>query len=107
MGSAIFKDLRKIGRSGLLPAGAIVIGGGSHMSMIEGVAKNMLKFPVKIGFMDIPGSKGVLKDQRLLVAYGVATDTTEQNHTKSIRRSSTDGDGFLAAIKDFFRQLMP
>ncbi len=101
------KYFRKIGRSGLLPAGAIIIGGGAHMNMVSSVAKNMLKIPVKIGFLEFPGAKAPIKDQRLLVAYGVATGTVDRVSSKRNNTSSGDGDGFLATIKNFFKQLMP
>ncbi len=101
------KYFKKIGRSGLLPAGAIIIGGGSHMYMVESVAKSMLKIPVKIGFLEMPGTKAPVKDQRLLLAYGVATSTVDRVSTKRNNVSSGDGDGFLATIKNFFKQLMP
>jgi cell division protein FtsA len=105
----IDKYLRKIGRSGLLPAGAVIIGGGSHMSMIEDVAKSMLKIPVRVGYTELTGIRGPIKDQRFIVAYGVATSGVEQT-TKSKSRPGSggnDGDGFAAVIKDFFKQLLP
>ena len=105
----IDKYLKKIGRSGLLPAGAIIIGGGAQIPMIESVAKSMLRIPVRIGFVEFPtnGTAKTSKDQRLLVAYGVATNFTERSSSKSTRQASTDHDGFLATIKNFFKQLMP
>ncbi len=41
--------LKKIGRNELLPAGAILTGGGANLSNIESFAKNALKLPAKIG----------------------------------------------------------
>lgn len=99
------KYLRKIGRSGLLPAGAIIIGGGSQMAMIEAVAKTMLKVPVRMGYLELPGVRGPIKDQRAIVAYGVATSTIDGTTTKS--RGTADADGFIKVLKDFFKQLMP
>ena len=52
----IDKYFKKIGRSGLLPAGAILIGGGSNLSMIEAVAKTELKIPVKLGRIELESS---------------------------------------------------
>lgn len=106
----IDKYFKKIGRSGLLPAGAILIGGGAQCPMIETVAKNMLKIPVKSGFLEFPvepsHSVKTSKDQRLIVSYGVAAGTIDRvssTHSKP----SHDGDGFLGVIKHFFKQLMP
>lgn len=106
----IDKYFKKIGRSGLLPAGAILIGGGAQCPMIETVAKNMLKIPVKSGFLEFPAestrSIKTSKDQRLIVSYGVAAGTIDRvSSTRS--KPSHDGDGFLGVIKHFFKQLMP
>ena len=103
----IDKYLKKMGRSGLLPAGAILIGGGSHLYNIESVAKAMLKIPVRSGFTELPGSKGVIKDQNLLVAYAVATPQSDGSSKGQTQQSSSDGEGFLSVIKAFFKQLMP
>ncbi len=100
------KYLKKMGRSGLLPAGAIIIGGSAQMHMMESVAKVMLKVPVRIGYQEIPGAKGPVKDQRLLVAYAVAISGSESN-TKNNSRTSSDNEGFLVVIKNFFKQLIP
>ncbi len=101
------KYLKKMGRSGLLPAGAIIIGGSAQMNMMEGVAKTMLKVPVRIGYLEMPGAKGPVKDQRLLVAYAVANSGSETSSKGSSRSNSSDNDGFMAVIKNFFKQLIP
>ncbi len=107
----IDKYFKKIGRSGLLPAGAILIGSGSQIPMIESVAKSMLKIPIKTGFLEFPTESSqaikVSKDQRLVVAYGVATSVIDRVPSKSIRTSNSSDEGFLSTIKNFFRQLMP
>jgi len=103
----IDKYLKKIGRSGLLPAGAIIIGGGSNISMIENVAKSMLKIPIKIGRFEIAGTKNQIKDQRLIVAYSVAVNSGEYETSKSAKSFRSDNDNFIDTIKNFFKQLMP
>lgn len=101
------KYLKKIGRSGLLPAGAVLIGGGSHLHNIEVVAKTMLKIPVRVGYSDIPSNKGPIKDQRLLGAYAIAASLSEPGSKQQKQRSGHEGEGFIAVIKSFFKQLMP
>lgn len=103
----IDKYLKKMGRSGLLPAGAILIGGGSHLHSVEAVAKTMLKIPVRVGYSDIPSTKGILKDQRLLVAYTIASSVAETGGRQNKQHSTHDGEGFMSVIKGFFKQLMP
>ncbi|MBY0329018.1 cell division protein FtsA [Patescibacteria group bacterium] len=102
------KFFKKIGRSGLLPAGAIIIGGGSLGTMIEPVAKTMLKIPVRMGHVDLPSTKTPIKDPRYLLAYAIATNNSEPtNGKRRSTTSSTDNEGFIAVIRDFFKQLMP
>jgi cell division ATPase FtsA len=112
----IDKYLKKIGRSGLLPAGAIIIGGGSRMQLVESVAKQMLRIPVKVAHVDFPGTKGTVKDNRLLVAYSIAVANEEPQQGSSTskprrpsmpRISSGDGEGLIETIKSFFKQLIP
>lgn len=103
----IDKYLKKMGRSGLLPAGAILIGGGSHLHSVEAVAKTMLKIPVRVGYSDIPSTKGLLKDQRLLVAYAIASSAADTGSKQGKQHTPHDGEGFMSVIKNFFKQLMP
>lgn len=107
------KYFKKIGRSGLLPAGAIIVGGGSRMQLVETVAKNMLRIPVRVAHVDFPGIKGPVKDNRLLIAYSIAASNEEpqQGSTNKPRRASSsnsdNGDGIMDTIKSFFKQLIP
>lgn len=102
------KYFKKIGRSGLLPAGAIIVGGGSRMQLVETVAKNMLRIPVKVAHVDFPCTKGLVKDNRLLIAYSIAAGNEQpQQNGKTRRSSNSDGEGMFDAIKGFFKQLIP
>jgi cell division protein FtsA len=101
------KYLKKMGRSGLLPAGAIIIGASSQMHMMESVAKTMLKVPVRIGYLEMPSAKGPVKDQKLIVAYAVAVSNNESGTKNSSRNNQSDTEGFTSVIKNFFKQLIP
>lgn len=103
----IDKYFKKIGRSGLLPAGAILIGGGAYSPQIESVAKTMLKIPIRLGSLDIPSIKGPIKDQRLITAYAVSQPQLETSAKKTMRNNINDTEGLFAVIKNFFKQLMP
>ncbi len=64
--------LKKIGRSGLLPAGIIITGGGSHITSIEDMAKAALRLPSRKGSIIVnPGDKSQFKDSSWAVAYGL------------------------------------
>jgi cell division protein FtsA len=63
--------LKKIGRSGLLPAGIFITGGGGGISMIEDFAKTSLKLPSRIAALPLGDQKGKIKDSTWAVAYGL------------------------------------
>jgi len=65
--------LKKIGRSGLLPAGIILTGGGAGIEIIEDLAKSSLKLPSKVASVNFErdGKKEQLKDASWSVAYGL------------------------------------
>lgn len=81
----IDSHLKKIGRSGLLPAGVILTGGGAGIATIEDLAKAVLKLPSSIAHpVLLNANKHLVRDSSWLVAYGLAlyalqkpSDTTE------------------------------
>lgn len=107
----IDRYLKKIGRSGLLPAGAVIIGGGSLHPLVEQTAKTILKIPVRLGHVDIPSTKGPVKDPRFLLAYAIATQAVDYRSSNKKSRPQNQNQGesenLLSVIKEFFRQLMP
>ncbi|MEK7607075.1 MAG: cell division protein FtsA [Patescibacteria group bacterium] len=46
----IDKDLKKIGRSGMLPAGVILTGGGAKLGGLVELAKDKLRLPASLGY---------------------------------------------------------
>ncbi|HSE56494.1 MAG TPA: cell division protein FtsA [Candidatus Paceibacterota bacterium] len=101
----IDKYLKKIGRSGLLPAGAIIIGGGSQMALVETVAKALLRIPAKHGYADIPGVKAPISDQRFLTAYGSTLFGKE--HSANDITAPAGIKGILKSIGQFLKQFAP
>lgn len=69
----IESHLKKLGRSGLLPAGIIITGGTSGISTIEDLAKATLKLPSKIGSINFNTSlkNCQIKDSSWSVCYGL------------------------------------
>lgn len=64
--------LKKINRSGLLPAGIILTGGGAGIATIEDLAKAVLKLPSSIAHGAVSNAgKNIVKDSSWLVAYGL------------------------------------
>lgn len=44
------KELKLIGKAGLLPAGAVLVGGGAKLPQLVELAKEILRLPIQIGF---------------------------------------------------------
>jgi len=64
--------LKKIKRSGLLPGGIIITGGGAGLSVIENLAKATLKLPSKIATPELFKNKTrQIEDSSWFVAYGL------------------------------------
>lgn len=76
----IDNHLKKIKRDGLLPAGAILTGGGSSVSATAEVAKRTLELPARIATLEI-SKTAKLRDTSWAVAYGLcmwgAADTED------------------------------
>ncbi len=101
--------LRKIKRSGLLPAGIIISGGGSHIHTIEAVAKQYLRLPVSFGYQnETINTKFKIKDGLWYTALGCALsknlNTTSKDLSGSLNENVKDVKGFFKGI---LSQLLP
>lgn len=102
----IDNHLKKIKRSGLLPAGIIITGGGANLTTIEDLAKQTLKLPAKIGVAELfEHTKSRVRDHTWFVATGLTlAGAGDQGGTSSfgsfIKRARASLGGML-------KQLMP
>lgn len=109
----IESHLKKIGRSGLLPAGIILTGGTSGVSTIEDLAKATLKLPSKIGSMDFTTTlkNCQIKDSSWSVAYGLGvwglSNGDEIPFSGTVDSPSRHGTGLLKAFLAWFKQFLP
>ena len=90
----ILKELKLIGKAGLLPAGAILVGGGAKMPHVVELAKDKLKLPVQVGFPS--GFGGLLDkvdDPSFATVAGLVLWDKEQQHRYTDRREKKLGDG--------------
>jgi len=67
------KELKKIDRQKLLPAGVVLVGGGAKMANIIEMAKEYLALPVKIGCLqsDLKSVADEVSDPRFATAVGL------------------------------------
>ena len=64
--------LKKLGRSGLLPAGIVLTGGGSAIETVDDLAKAALRLPSRIASVSFGDNiRGQIKDASWSVAYGL------------------------------------
>ncbi len=99
--------LKKIGRSGLLPAGIILTGGGSGISALEELARSSLNLPSRIASMNWSGGmREPIKDASWSVAYGLCRIGLSQEDEEQ-----TLGVGLAhkarGTLKNLLRQLLP
>lgn len=77
--------LKKIGRSGLLPAGIIITGGGGGVDFVEELAKRELELPSKVAKIIVADNKSPFKDPSWSVACGLCVFGLETDQSDSIK----------------------
>ena len=99
--------LKKIGRSGLLPAGVVLTGGGSSLATIDDLAKAALRLPARIAnSLAVENGKSQIKDASWSVAYGLAnmglleTGQSLSFGMESARRAKN-------TVSEWFKQFLP
>jgi cell division protein FtsA len=105
--------LKKIGKSGLLPAGIIITGGSSSLGLIEDLARSYLKLPSRIASLNIGGSvsasqngKFQIRDSSWSVAFGLCVlGNVSEEDSMGITRKT--GKNLLKDIWRFFSQYLP
>jgi len=104
----IESHLKKIGRSGLLPAGIILTGGTSGVSTIEDLARATLKLPSKLGSMDFDTSlkKCQISDSSWSVAYGLCICGLSNNEDSTFGIATNTNKSKLKLFS-WFRQFLP
>jgi cell division protein FtsA len=95
--------LKKIGRSGLLPAGIFITGGGSGLGTTSDLAKAVLKLPSRIGILNTPDK---VKDSTWAVAYGLCMLGIMPEEKSSLGLKKDISSGGKKAF-DWLKQFLP
>lgn len=108
--SLIDKELKKIDRSGLLPSGVVLTGGGSKLNGFLDLAKEKLKLPVflglPLGLEDCPIDK--VNDPAFACALGLALWGTQNAASRAHRRLEFSSvDEVISKMKNWFKSLLP
>jgi cell division protein FtsA len=107
--------LKKIDRSGLLPAGIILTGGGSGITNVEDLAKATLKLPSRIASIanHRMGSNSIndlkVKDSTWSVAYGLCVFgmTVEDDSSINFKKGGLIIKNSARFVIDWFKKFLP
>ncbi len=106
----IDKELKRVNRSGLLPAGAILTGGGANLPGIIAVAKRKLRLPASLGYpLNITSAIDKVNDLSFVTATGLVLWGDQ------VRRESRSGgisrfrsvNAVTSKISRWFKSLLP
>lgn len=104
------KELQKIERAGLLPAGVVLTGGGSKLPGVITVAKRVFKLPSALGVpRDVMSAIDKIADPAFTTAVGLVLWGAQS----TARGRGMSGAGFSSVtevtgkMKKWFRSLMP
>lgn len=96
--------LKKIDRSGLLPAGVILTGGGAGIATIEDLAKAVLRLPSSIAQPAVANAgKHLVKDSSWLVAYGLTVYALQ----KPNEEAGAGLSDILETLKNWVKPFLP
>jgi len=108
--SMVNKELKSVQRSGLLPAGVVLTGGGAKMQGVVELAKKELRLPAQLGYpQTLPGIVEEINDPAWATAVGLifhALDTHQTKPHSSLPNLSSVGPT-VNKIRGWFRSLMP
>lgn len=101
------KELKKIGREMLLPAGVVLIGGGAKMPGIEELVKKELHLPCQIGFpKEVEGIVDKIDDPCFATAVGLLLFEMKEAGKEGFQSKIQVGKNF-SKIKKWFEGLLP
>jgi len=101
----INKELKKISRAGLLPAGVVLTGGGALLPQMVELAKKELKLPCRIG-----KPKGLLdleEDPSFSTVWGLVLGGADLEEKRGESGLGTFGKGIGSKIKKIFKIFIP
>lgn len=105
--------LKKIGRSGLLPAGIILTGGGSGIDTIEDIARVSLKLPSKVASINLVSNikNSQLQDSYWSVAFGLSVWGLNliggDDFITVFNMAKGTADKTMSKLGNWFKQFLP
>jgi len=106
----IRNELKKIGKDGMLPAGAIFTGGGSKLEGLIEYTKDSLRLPAQVGYpiIEMSGMVDKIDDPIYTTSVGLMLWGLEESHLQKSPSISFDKLGGVGdKVKSFFKNFMP
>ena len=102
------RELKLINRDKMLPAGAILVGGGAKLAHLVECTKEELGLPAQIGYpIDIEGLIDEVNSPSFATAVGLIKYSRETFNEESTSSSNDSYKKFMKKTKGFFKSLMP
>lgn len=108
--SLVSRELKSIKRDGLLPAGVVLVGGGSKIPGIVDLAKRELRLPVQLGFpLGVEAFVDTIDDPSYSTVLGLIlwADDLERRGGKPSSFLSPRVDRFTRGARGFIKSLLP
>jgi len=105
--SFVYQELQKVNKAGMLPAGAILTGGGAKLAGLVDFTKELLGLPVQIGYpIEFGGLKDRIDDPEFATVTGLLLWSMKSGRNSNIWSQISVG-GMLGTVKGFFKSLLP
>ncbi len=105
--SLVYEELRKINRAGMLPAGAVLVGGGAKLAGIVDFTKEVLGLPVQIGYpIEFGGLRDRVDDPAFATVCGLLMWSMKSGKSDNIF-SQISVSSALSTVKGFLKSFLP
>lgn len=107
------RELKKVGRSGMLPSGCIFTGGGAKLTGLTDLAKEKLRLPASLGY---PGGVSSVLDQVNDLSFATCVGLTVWGAEMARSRGRSGGfsknafrgfDRIVTSMRKIFKSLIP
>lgn len=101
-------ELKKIQKSGILPAGIVLSGGGATLPGFALMVKERLRLPVRVAEpFGLESANSVAGDPSFAVAVGLVLWGVEKGDEYHGRGSSYSGDGLISKLSGWLKNFLP
>lgn len=101
-------ELKKVSKSGILPAGVVLSGGGSNLPGFAFMVKDKLRLPVRVAEpLGFDGASNIVGDPSFAVAVGLVLWGIENELSGQKQKLSFDGEGTLSKLRDWLKNFLP